>query len=353
MSKYSLGKKFKTIVEHLPELENAPIFNASVGTNESLVYKSDLISYLKHYDLPGYNDKVFDLTIGQFKSSNFNVVVQIYKSKEIDLSSCKGCVVFIHGYLDHFGLYKHLIKLLASSGYIVVGIDLPGHGLSTGKVAHIADFGEYVNSIEKLVDILSEKYKAYNFNYLLFGYSAGAAIGTEYLLRNSDVHPFTKILWFAPLLRIPRWKYSELAARFLPFLKYVPRDSKNSSHDSRFITFIRFNDPMQPRIVPLQWIRAMHHWAKRLAKYQSLNVDTCIIQGTEDKTIDWRYNIPNFSTIFTNHRVHYVYKGYHNLCNESEEYRTMTFNYIIKFIEHDINTDTAIKRNRLDHCSLA
>lgn len=348
MSKVSLGSDFKKIVTHLPGLLEADKFIAENGTTEQLHFKSNLLSYLKYYDLPSYKDKTIELTIGKLKAFDFDVVAQIYQSNQF--TSYKGCIVFVHGYLDHFGLYRNLINLLVSHGYIVAGIDLPGHGLSTGKIAHIADFGQYAHSLEVLVEVLKQKYTQKDFNFTLFGYSAGAAIGTEYLLRNHQNSVFTKALWLAPLLRIPRWKFSELASYFLPFLKYVPRETKNSSHDARFITFVRFNDPMQPKLVPLQWLNAMHHWAARLPKYQPLEIDTCIIQGTEDKTIDWKYNIPNFSKIYLNHQVHYVFDAYHNLCNESQQYRDLTFNYIMKFL----NDKCAIIRNEsVTYCSLA
>lgn len=76
-----------------------------------------------------------------------------------------------------------------------------------------------------------------------------------------------------------------------------------------------------------------NEWETRLAKYKPLGIETCIIQGTLDLTIDWHYNVPSLIKLFPNHRVHYISDGYHNLCNESEQYRSLVYNYVINFLE--------------------
>jgi alpha-beta hydrolase superfamily lysophospholipase len=332
VSKITLGPEFKKIVELLPELESAPSI-ANIRDDKQLSYELKILlaSYLKYYGLPSKSKDAIALTIGKFKAFDFDVVAQIYQSTELKLSECKGCVVFIHGYLDHFGLYKDLINLLIKNQYIIVGIDLPGHGLSSGKWGHIVDFGQYAYSIEVLSDIIKNKYKDFNFPYYLAGFSAGAAIGLEYLFRNSNNLIYSKALWLAPLLRIPGWRYIELVCRIWPFLRYVPRQSKNTSHDGGFVTFIRFNDPMQSKFIPIPWIQALHHWVSRLPKHSPLDIKTCIIQGTNDKTIDWKNNILELARIYANMQVHYVPDGYHNICNELDRYRQPAFNYILDF----------------------
>lgn len=332
MSKISLAREFKKIVELLPDLESASSIDINDSLSLSSELKSALLPYLAYYDLQNQNNKNLSLTIGKLKVFNFDVVAQIYKHKDLDIAKANGVFVFIHGYLDHFGLYNNLIKFLTDNNYIIIGVDLPGHGLSTGKIAHIVDFGQYAHSIEVLMDVIIKKYEKFNLKYIISGFSAGAAIGTEYLLRNNGSNGFDKAIWLAPLLRIPFWHYTELACYLLPFIKLVPRQTKNTSHDPSFVTFIRYNDPLQPKMVPLQWIKAMHHWVKRLPKYKPLNIQTCFIQGTEDKTIDWQRNIPDLARIYLNHQVHYVPNAYHSLCNESLEYRALAFNYIANFI---------------------
>ena len=84
--------------------------------------------------------------------------------------------------------------------------------------------------------------------------------------------------------------------------------------------------------MPLRWVKAMHDWADRLPKHKPLMLPVLIIQGTEDRTINWQYNIPRLAGVFPNHNVVYIYGAYHNLCNESKDYQDRIFNNILEFI---------------------
>ena len=67
----------------------------------------------------------------------------------------RGNLLLVHGYLDHVGLFRHLVRYGLERGYNVVAFDLPGHGLSTGDRAAIDDFRDYsvaVSRVRKLMD---------------------------------------------------------------------------------------------------------------------------------------------------------------------------------------------------------
>lgn len=331
MSIAGLGYEFRKIVSGLPELIDAkPMSMLELKSAYKPELRTSLQCYAKLYNLPIGDDNNLLWAVGKIKSFDFDLVGQIYQKKQ---ENYRGLILYIHGYLDHFGLYKEFIKFFTQNNYIVVGVDLPGHGLSTGKIADIVDFGQYASSIEAITSILKAKYQHLELNYSLFGFSAGAAVGIEYLLRNASNLPFNKACWFAPLLRVPKWRYTELARYLDPIVKYVSRQNRNVSHDPVFVNFIRLNDPLQAMFLPLRWVTAMHEWEARLAKYKPLELATCIIQGTADATIDWQYNIPSLVKLFPNHRVHYIADGYHNLCNEAEEYRKVVYDYVLNFLE--------------------
>jgi alpha-beta hydrolase superfamily lysophospholipase len=229
-------------------------------------------------------------------------------------------------------LYKNYINLLINNGYILVGIDLPGHGLSSGKLGDIVDFGQYAHSIEVMIESVKIRFADYNLPFYITGFSAGCAFAIEYLLRNSDKQVISKGLFYAPLLRTTYWHFNGLATYLTPFVKFVPRQSRNISHNPAFINFIRYNDPLQPKFIPLRWVRAMQDWLARLPKYKPINTQLLIIQGTEDKTVDWNYNLPYIAKIFPNHTVRYISGGYHNLLNESVVYNHRVFSYITDYL---------------------
>lgn len=55
-----------------------------------------------------------------------------------------GCVVFMHGILEHSYRYLHAFQLLASQGWAVAALDIRGHGLSDGTKGYLPDMYEAV-----------------------------------------------------------------------------------------------------------------------------------------------------------------------------------------------------------------
>lgn len=322
-------QEFNKIVTLLPGL----LDSSNSKPNKELRVLLD--RYLKYYRLPAtsvVNDNVL-WDIGKLSVDNFDIVVQSYQLKNTNSDFSKGIVFFIHGYLDHVGLYGDYFQFLIDNRYIVVAVDLPGHGLSTGKLGDIVDFGQYVNCIEDVVDIMQQRYADSKVSFYISGFSAGAAWTIEYLLRNRHKSIFSKVILLAPLLKVPFWRFKKTASYLSDFIKFVTRQPKKISHDYKFLNFIKYNDPLQARLVPLRWVKALHNWGERLPKYKALDIPMMIVQGTGDRTIDWKFNIPSLSKIFPNHSVHYIYGGYHNLCNESDGYRIKVFKFITSFLD--------------------
>ena len=97
----------------------------------------------------------------------------------LELPNPKGSVVLLHGYMDHVGLYNHLIHSLLDAGYSVLAFDLPGHGLSSGEQAGIDDFSDYQKVLQELM--LHAK-KQLPKPWYLVGQSTGGAIAMDYLM---------------------------------------------------------------------------------------------------------------------------------------------------------------------------
>jgi hypothetical protein len=74
---------------------------------------------------------------GIIHAAGFEVVAQYFQPVGRD---SQGTVVLLHGYFDHSGIYQHIIKHCLDQNFAVVVFDMPGHGLSSGKVASIESF---------------------------------------------------------------------------------------------------------------------------------------------------------------------------------------------------------------------
>ena len=89
-----------------------------------------------------------DHHLGEMHLGGYNIAVQYFAVKDVE---AKGSVLLLHGYMDHVGLYRHLLKSLLENGFNVLAYDLPGHGLSSGEPAGIADFQDYQKIMQALL----------------------------------------------------------------------------------------------------------------------------------------------------------------------------------------------------------
>jgi alpha-beta hydrolase superfamily lysophospholipase len=123
-------------------------------------------------------------------------------------------ILCIHGFCCDARIFDYLGNSLASEGFDVYSIDLPGHGQSYGEKGD-PDFDECLKSIHDVITTLKGKSKLY-----ILSHSMGCTYALWY------AHLFKKsldgLILFAPYVRIPSIKKrSEIEpsnARFLYFL---------------------------------------------------------------------------------------------------------------------------------------
>ncbi|MCI9287815.1 MAG: alpha/beta hydrolase [Clostridia bacterium] len=121
-------------------------------------------------------------------SAKESVHAKIWKNDNI--KRYKGIVQLVHGMQEYIERYDEFAKLLADSGYIVVGHDHLGHG-DTAK--EDSDFGYFAkeNGWDRLaedVHILQNKVsKEYpELPYIIFGHSMGSLVVRTYLTKYKD-----------------------------------------------------------------------------------------------------------------------------------------------------------------------
>lgn len=244
----------------------------------------------------------------------------------LDQARCRGTVFVLHGYYDHSGLYAQLLQYLLGKDYSVVLFDLPGHGLSSGERVSIGSFAQYREVLEALL-------QRANFAQLpqpwhLIGQSTGGSIAMDYSLQHcsDDNQHFKKVVLLAPLVRPHQWWRGSLLHGVLKHLvQGIPRNFVNNSHDDTFLHFLRDVDPLQSRQLSALWVSALKDWLVRFDKALPCDKALCVIQGTGDTTVDWRYNLGRIAKKFPNAAIHTVADARHHLVNESEEFRARIF----------------------------
>lgn len=282
-------------------------------------------TYCHFYQLDKLDSLTTQHRIGTINSGDYRLAVQYWLPED-----AKRTALIVHGYFDHVGLYRHVIRFLLEKNYAVIAFDLPGHGLSSGARAVIHDFDEYGQAIHTVLNTAAGKIPPVTVG---FGQSTGCAAWMNFHMTGFQ-NNIEKMIFFAPLLRPDHWRTmgnpSYLALRH--FVQFIPRKFKNNSSDTQFLQFCHFEDPLQPRFLTVAWVGAMKNWLERFSKQLTIEIPTLVLQGQNDTTVDWRYNIPAIQQKIPQVQVHYLAEANHHLANENQSIRARIAQITTEFL---------------------
>lgn len=286
--------------------------------------ESELLSrYRRHYGIDS-ESLGLEVThhIGIIPSKEYAVVCQYFRLPQAE----SGTAFLLHGYYDHVGLFGHLIQYCLGRGISVVIYDLPGHGLSSGKPASIGSFQEYCEAFIDCLD--AAKSAALPRPWFAVGQSTGCAVIMDSIQHHElqSVANFKQTILLCPLLYPVGWSVSRfmfyLTRWFLPGIK---RNFARNSHDEDFLVFLRESDALQSKTLPTAWVAAMAEYQKRFLRADNSSAALHIIQGTDDKTVDWKKNLPLIARKFPASQAHFIEGARHHMVNESSTYRQKIF----------------------------
>ncbi|MFT5706126.1 MAG: alpha-beta hydrolase superfamily lysophospholipase [Oceanospirillaceae bacterium] len=280
------------------------------------------LDYLNFYDCA---DLIVDyhLEIDKFLTERGETVFQYYQQKGKVLGSC----IIVHGYMDHSALYRHLIKHFLGLGWDVLIYDKIGHGLSTGARYAIDSFTQYASQLQQVLECLAERGENLK-PWMLIGQSTGAAVVMEHAL-NPIFKSFAQIkqrVLLAPLVQCYKFNWVKFQYQCMRFLiTRVKRGRSENSHDLQYLDFIRTADPFSSQYIQLNWIGAMLSWAKHFTQYAPCAMPVLIIQGSDDQTVNWQYNVAVIAQQFPKSELCIIDGGKHHLVNEAIKWRHQVF----------------------------
>ena len=111
----------------------------------------------------------------------------------------QAAVVLVHGFGEHISRYGHVAQKFTDSNISVIGVDLPGHGNSTGKRGHIRSIADFFAAIDVMTGHLQQTND--RMPLILYGHSMGGNIVLNYLLQHPQ-HPFCCALATSPWLKL-------------------------------------------------------------------------------------------------------------------------------------------------------
>ena len=280
-------------------------------------------AYLTFYrlDLPCAEHR-----LGTFTSGDYTLAAHVFKAQ-----NPRGTVIVLHGYCDHAGITVNVLRKALELQCNAAVFDMPGHGLSTGERAGIDSFAEYVAAFRDFLRICRQNLPP---PFYVVAHSTGCSTVIDYLLACREP-PVDDVVLIAPLVHSASWRMSKIGwTAVKPFAESVPRVFRRNSSDKEFLQFLR-NDPLQPRLLPRSWFRALVRWNKRIAPLDPCPKQITIVQGTKDTTVSWRYNVKFLRRKFPTAKVTLIEKGGHQLINEAEPMLTQTLECVAAALGRD------------------
>ena len=107
--------------------------------------------------------------------------------------------LLVHGFGEHILRYEHVAQRFLKENISVLGIDLIGHGNSTGKRGHVNSIKDYFGCIDSMVNHVRQKEK--ELPLILYGHSMGGNLVLNYLISNEQSE-FCCVLATSPWLKL-------------------------------------------------------------------------------------------------------------------------------------------------------
>jgi alpha-beta hydrolase superfamily lysophospholipase len=129
-----------------------------------------------------------------------------------DAPAPRGSVLVVHGFGDHAGRYRDVVRVLTARGLSVAGYDQRGHGGSPGRRGDAPGFESFLRDLDAA---WAHARRALPGPHLLYGHSFGGLVVMRWLQSRVE-RPRGVVLsapWLALKLAVPPWK--RLAARVL------------------------------------------------------------------------------------------------------------------------------------------
>ena len=260
--------------------------------------------------------------LGWFEAGGYRIAAQVWLP-----ANARATLLLLHGYHDHTALYRHVIQWALEMDFAVLAVDLPGHGLSSGLRSSIQDFAEYQVVLQATLQQAGDL--ALPQPWHLCGQSTGGAILVDYLLNGRPHDAVGETILLAPLVRPRSWYRARFSYQLLRhFMREVPRNFSENSHDGEFLEFLRNRDPLQSRTVAAAWVGALNQWVPRIERAPNSTRSPLIVQGEADMTVDWQHNLAVLQNKFRAPRILRLPEARHHLANEVAPLRQCYFDFL-------------------------
>lgn len=168
-------------------------------------------------------------------------------------TEAKGIIQICHGMAEHILRYDDFMNFLCEKGFIVIGYDQRGHGMTAGSVescGYMSDSDNIevlVDDVHKVVDYMKNAYPGKNI--YLFGHSMGSFVSQRYVeLYNNEING---------LILSGSSYNNNLIIKLGNMLASMITKSKGRRHISNFINNLSlgsYNKKFKPAKTSVDWL---------------------------------------------------------------------------------------------------
>jgi acylglycerol lipase len=248
-------------------------------------------------------------------------------------------LIITHGIGEHLRRHNYLLELFRHD-YNIMQYDLRGHGRSQGRRGYAPDFSIFRKDLKEVIQFLVSEYKLKD--HVLFGHSMGALITASYLqsIKDEPDHLYpSKVFLSAPACS-PGGPFAHLrdalslgVTGFLQKLKWsvaLPGlvDLKNLSHNPEVaIDYVK--DPLNIQKTHTKLaIGLLHSGLETFTKPLRAKCPLYVAIGSEDKIVSFKHCVEYFTQMEKGTQLEIIHGAYHEMHNETAEYRNIYFNFL-------------------------
>ena len=243
-------------------------------------------------------------------------------------------ILLVHGFGEHSGRYKELMRLLSACNCSVIAFDMRGHGDSEGKRVYIDDFDDLVKDVYEFRRFAENKLLEKDQRFYIYGHSLGGLVSARTILKDQN-------LWKALVLSAPffgTYIFSRPTRHIASFLNCIkpdiyldnPVNAVFLTHDdNELLKYIE--DKKILKKITARFAKEMLEKGKLTLKDAfKITLPVYVFYGSLEKIVSVKRILKFYGNISSEDKKIKLLNGfYHELHTEKE--RNIYFNYVLEY----------------------
>jgi acylglycerol lipase len=243
---------------------------------------------------------------------------KLFARSQRPAGKARGVVVTVHGFKAHSGAFEWAAAQLVEHGLAVYALDLRGHGKSEGEPLWVEHFADYVEDLDRFVDLV--KAREPGVPLFVLAHSAGGVISSAYALEHQDKLAGFICESFAQEVPVPAAVLAVVrgVARLAPHLGVFDLKAEDFSRDPVFVEHMRADPLISPQKYPAHTVAELNRAELRLdQEFPQIQLPVLILHGTSDRATSPHGSERFYETAGSTDKTLRLYEGhYHDLLND-------------------------------------